>query len=113
MWPILNIATAVPEINLGDVVIRAQVHVELWNPYTSAIVPENLVLQIDNLPTVTIELLDDSGISIQSANIDLSTELENVELPRAPLPQAYFIELPFTDLTWLPGRIYNWLGPNN
>ena len=109
-----NIATAVPEINLGDVVIRAQVHVELWNPYTSAIVPENLVLQIDNLPTVTIELLDDSGISIQSANIDLSTELENVPAtPGSSTTGSYFIELPFTDLTWLPGRIYNWLGPNN
>lgn len=106
-----------PILNSEEVVVRLQTHIELWNPYSSALVPENLVLEIQNLPDVTIELFDSSGDSVDSFTINLDDVLKNGSTGN----DGFYIELPFTDrgfsnhddFSWLPGRVYNWIGPNN
>lgn len=107
-----------PIIHDDEIVIRMSLYVELWNPYTSALVPENLVLQIKNLPTIQVQLktsLWAPPVSVQT--IDLNQVLRNGPAGS----DGYFVELPFTDqyysnhddFSWLPGRIYSWTGQNN
>lgn len=109
----------------NELVIRVQLHAELWNPYTSALVPENLVLRVNNLPTVSIELEDQSSngtrTNVGTYSIDLNDKLGNGGGRGRGALEGYFVELPFTDrgypnhddYSWLPGRIYNWVGQNN
>jgi len=107
-----------------ELVIRVQLHAELWNPYTSALVPENLVLRVNNLPTVSVELEAESSngtrTNVGTYPIDLNDKLGNGGARGRGL-KGYFVELPFTDrgypnhddFSWLPGRVYNWTGQNN
>ena len=109
----------------NELVIRVQLHAELWNPYTSALVPENLVLRVNNLPTVSIELEDQSSngtrTNVGTYSIDLNEKLGNGGGRGRGALKGYFVELPFSDqgysnhddYSWLPGRIYNWVGQNN
>lgn len=100
----------------NEVVVRAQMSIELWNPYSSALVPENLVLEIQDLPDITIEFIDSSGASLGTAVVSLNDSLNN----GIGRNSGFFTELPFTDRgfpnhddrSWLPGRLYNWVGPN-
>jgi hypothetical protein len=113
-----------PITDKDELVVRVQLHAELWNPYTSALVPENLVLRVNNLPTVSVELESGSSggarTNLGTYSIDLNRLLGNGGRGRGVL-KGYFVELPFTDqgypnhddFSWLPGRIYNWVGQNN
>ena len=105
-----------PVARANELVVGLQLSVELWNPYTSALVPEDLVLEIQNLPNLQIGLLD-GGVSEGIINL----ELNDIDYGSSTKPGIY-IELPFEerpaannhdDVSWLPGRIYNWAGPNN
>lgn len=106
-----------PILDNNEIVIRTQFHLELWNPYTSALVPENLVLEINGLPTVTVELEDIDEDNNSTVVVDLDALLKN----GTSTTEGFFVELPFTDrgfsnhddFSWLPGRLYNWVGPNN
>jgi hypothetical protein len=89
--------------------IRYKLYVELWNPYTSALVPEDLEIVIRGLPIVHLNRED--GIIV---DVDIQKELANDS------NNALVITLPFEeigigndDISWLPGRIYGWVGPNN
>ena len=109
----------------NELVIRVQLHAELWNPYTSALVPENLVLRVNNLPTISVELETQSSngkrINVGTYSIDLNDKLGNGGGRGRGALKGYFVELPFSDqgypnhddYSWLPGRIYNWTGQNN
>lgn len=101
-----------------EIVIRLSLYAELWNPYTSALVPENLVLQIKNLPTIQVGLKTSLwGPPVGVQTIDLNQVLSNGSAGS----DGYYVELPFTDqyysnhddFSWLPGRIYSWTGQNN
>ena len=75
--------------------ISAWLYVGLWNPYTSALVPEDLTLEIVGLPQVTLT----------SASASVTVSLQSV------LPAT--LTLPFTGTradrtSWLPGRLYAW-----
>jgi len=105
-----------PVTRANELVVGLQLSVELWNPYTSALVPEDLVLEIQNLPNLQIGLLDGG----ESEGI-INLELNDIDYGSSTEPGIY-IELPFEerpaadnndDVSWLPGRIYNWAGPNN
>jgi hypothetical protein len=110
-----------PITDKDELVVRLQLHAELWNPYTSALVPENLVLRVDKLPTVSIELEDRTRTNVGTYSIDLNDVLGNGGGRGRGALKGYFVELPFTDrgdpshddFSWLPGRVYNWTGQNN
>ena len=115
-----------PITDENELVVQVRLHAELWNPYTSALVPENLVIRVHNLPTVLVELeaLSDRGekTSIGPYPIDLNDLLGNGGGRGRGALKGYFVELPFTerglpdihdDSSWLPGRVYNWTGQNN
>lgn len=95
----------------SEIVVRYSAHIELWNPYSAALVPEELVVEVTGLPAVT--LTTQGGATRE---IPLQTVLGNggpdnalrIRLPFEPLG------FPSTDdRSWFPGRIYSWLGPNN
>ena len=81
----------------------------LWNPYTSALVPEDLRLEISGLPTsITTTYLD----PVTNATVnDVTLNLR--QLYGDPLK----VTLPWTpsatptpaEQSWLPGRVYNWV----
>ena len=115
-----------PITDEDELVVQVRLHAELWNPYTSALVPENLVLRVDNLPKVSVELeaLSASGriTTVGPYEIDLNDLLGNGGGRGRGALEGYFVELPFTergtpdihdDSSWLPGRVYNWTGQNN
>lgn len=100
---------------LNRVMIHAGLMVELWNPYTSALVPEDLLLEVSGLPTqVRVRPQTAQGTGLPLLTVNIEKDLNN-----GPL-DSWWIELPFTDKehpgktpSWLPGRVYNWTGPNN
>ena len=82
--------------------VRARLVVQLWNPWTSAIVPEPLRLAIEGLPDLV--LLDSNGgrqpVSLQ----DLFGRPMVVELS----PEETSFSGDPDDRSWLPGRVYAW-----
>ena len=104
-----------------ELVVQTMLHVELWNPFTSALVPENLVLKINNLPNVQVILYDGTNNTVGDIIDTISVDLDEVMANNTNGSEGYYIELPFhdtgysnhDDLSWLPGRIYNWVGQNN
>ena len=95
-----------------QILARYGLYVELWNPYTSALIPEDLELEITNLPTVILTTADGSTRAI---------DLQEVFGNTGGADPALSIILPFHELgfsgtddqSWLPGRLYSWIGPNN
>lgn len=81
--------------------VRARMVTQLWNPHTTAIVPEDLTLEISGLPVIRV---NDSLGGVQQ--VDLGT------LFGAPM----VVQVASTDLSpgdaddqsWLPGRVYYW-----
>lgn len=90
---------------LAAVQVRARWSVSLWNPYTSALAPENLRLEVDGLGE-TLDLIDES-----TGTIPLSFSI--AEALGSPLT----IELPWAAGTagvrWLPGRVHGWVSQEN
>ena len=95
------------------IVVRYRLHTELWNPYSSALVPEDLLLEVRGLPIVALETEDG-----QTREVDLQRTLNNESGDGDPL----VLLLPFRDnpawpgeddRSWLPGRVYSWIAPNN
>jgi Tfp pilus assembly protein PilX len=80
---------------------------ELWNPYTSELVGEDLELAISGLPSVTVTCKTNStGNVTGTATVNLQTA--------SPL----VIRLPFPNpadqlFRFLPGRVLNWAGTVN
>ena len=88
--------------------VRARWMVSLWNPYTSALVPEDLRVEITGLPS-------NIRVNTVSSDPDRARPLGSFSLGSAygaPLR----INLPWTTndaadpdrQSWLPGRVYTW-----
>ena len=81
--------------------VRARWLATLWNPYTSALVPEDLQLEVSGLPNVTV-FNDTVGSALPLLSLD--------SLYGAPLR----ISLPWTpsgrddQQSWFPGRVHSW-----
>lgn len=98
----------------SDVMLRFGFMVKLWNPYTSALVPEDLVLEIRGLPAiqVTSENGTDFTFGMQDAMANATdpdgTPYYEVLLPFQPtgFPET-------DDRSMLPGRVYYWMSANN
>ncbi len=85
--------------------------VELWNPYTGALVPEDLEVRITGLPDVNVR---DNKANFR--HIDLQPLMGDPALTGAPIR----LSLPWTRssandqyASWLPGRVYNWSAISN
>jgi hypothetical protein len=84
--------------------VKSRLYAGLWNPYTSALVPEALRLEIGGLPVVLVQ--DGNGAGSQS--IDLQSVFGASSGP------PYAVNLPFASsgtndtISWLPGRLYSW-----
>ncbi|MDB6126753.1 MAG: hypothetical protein JWM35_649, partial [Verrucomicrobia bacterium] len=87
--------------SLRPLEVRARWLATFWNPYASALVPENLQLEVSGLPSVTV-VNDTAGTTLSPMNLDT--------LYGAPLR----ISLPWVlagrddQQSWLPGRVYTW-----
>lgn len=103
-------------VNKGKVVVYSKMIVSLWNPYTSALVPEDLYLEITGLPIVGITDANDSALN---ASLDLAgaTTLPTV-LRKPGDPSVMRVKLRFgtsangstaDKASWLPGRVYSWV----
>ncbi len=89
--------------------------VGLWNPYSSALVPEDLQIVVKNLPTLAVR----DTLTGVLRSVSLESNFSN------PDGEVKFA-LPFSANTdpddpligdpdrssWLPGRVYNWSAPS-
>ena len=86
--------------------VRARWLVSLWNPYTSSLIPEDLQLEVANLPSVQV-INDTAGTTVTTVALD--------SLYGGPLR----ISLPwqaggrFDQQSWFPGRVYTWAAQEN
>lgn len=96
--------------------VRARWMMSLWNPYTSALVPENLQVEVTGLP---------SRVEVQDTNTErLGTvgefSLRSLYAASSTANAPVVINLPWTAgasgsaalaedrQSWLPGRVYTW-----
>ena len=87
--------------SLRPLVARARWLVSLWNPYTSAMVPEPLQLEISGLPNVNV-INDTLGVSVASLSLDsLYGAPLRISLPWVPAGRD-------DQQSWLSGRVYTW-----
>ncbi|MDB6170324.1 MAG: hypothetical protein JWM88_3188 [Verrucomicrobia bacterium] len=81
--------------------VRARWLVSLWNPFTSALVPENLELEISGLPAVQV-VNDSTGAALPPLPLeDLYGAPFRIALPWVPAGRD-------DQQSWLPGRVYTW-----
>jgi len=98
-------------VSIQPLETRAAWMISLWNPYTSALVPENLRIEISGLPRVSV-VKESDGATVSSFSI---AELygDDADAPlRVSLPwdaENVPSTAPAEDRrSWLPGRVYTW-----
>ncbi len=86
--------------------VRSRWMISLWNPYTSALVPEDLSLEVTGLPVT--EVVDDTlGGTVATVALDsLYGAPLRISLPWQPSGRA-------DQQSWLPGRVYTWCALEN
>jgi len=92
--------------------LKVRFLVELWNPYTSALVPEDLMLEVTGLQPVFLEFLDSQRENVGSSTLDLQDAVTDKNRP-AGGPMVIDLEFLTGEdepdkRSWLPGRVYNW-----
>lgn len=83
--------------------VRARGMVSLWNPYTAALVPENLELEVLGLPDAVTVVNDSTGGAV-AATFSLEAAFGSplrLALPWIPAGRD-------DQQSWLPGRSYTW-----
>jgi hypothetical protein len=95
--------------------VRAVLMLSLWNPYTSALVPEEITANITGLPE-EVEVVRELDGAVLS-RINLAREFGNLQ---GAVDPVFSVSLPWnTDtlqsgependrVSWLPGRVYTW-----
>ena len=91
--------------------IRALWTVSLWNPYTAALVPEDLQITVTGLPN-NVRIVNDHpdrlgqvvGTFSPSATFGSPLTL-SLPWPSAPVPATAVLE---DRASWLPGRVHSW-----
>jgi hypothetical protein len=96
--------------------IRARWYVSLWNPYTAALVPEDLTLEIEGLPDPILFTVTDTttGLSLGTAMIRpyqlfADTTASSRQFPLKLSWPAATSNSASDYLSWLPGRVYTWI----
>jgi len=99
-----------PSATPQPVQVRARGAFSLWNPYSSALVPEELQLEITGLPATL--RLDNQTTPDDSQSIPFSSLFENNGAIRIRLPwstdTASGSSAADQRFSWLPGRTYSW-----
>lgn len=83
--------------------VRARGMISLWNPYTSALVPEDLEVEVLGLPD-TVAVVNDSASGTVAATFSLDAAFGGplrLSLPWIPAGRD-------DQQSWLPGRTYTW-----
>jgi hypothetical protein len=111
IWPVLtyflltfNVRTQGGSSAVKPIEVRARWMLTLWNPWTSALVPENLRVEITGLPAA-VQVVDETLGSVPAT----------ISLPAA-YGSPLRIQLPWDATSapdadrqsWLPGRVYTW-----
>ena len=112
-----NVRTAGDTAAARPFELAARWLVSLWNPYTSALVPENLRLEISGLPRNirVVNVQGESPVPVGSFSVHdpavFGSPAIDPDLAEPPL----IINLPWTPdgsnadrQSWLPGRVYTW-----
>ena len=88
--------------------VAARCVIGLWNPYSSALVPEDLRIEVTRLPKIDV---------VDSANGSHQVDLQDV-MSSGGGPMRF--SLPWVNngsepdhASWLPGRVYDWAAPEN
>lgn len=97
------------DLATDPLLVKTRVYVALWNPYTSALVPENLSIEITGLPTMTVEDNVSPGtptsINLQAA---APATIQTAGTITLGLPwDTTKVQNDFK--SWLPGRIQGWV----
>ena len=82
----------------------------LWNPYSSALVPEaNLRLDLSGLPS-TVTLTHSDGTTASSMTVPFASAFQSGNSIRISLPWSVDLSNSAADSrsSWLPGRTYSW-----
>ncbi len=103
-----NVRTAAGSEGNQPLEVRARWMVSLWNPYTSALVPEDLRVEVSGLPS-------NIRVSTVSDDPERARPLGSFSLGSA-FGSPMRINLPWTPneaadpdrQSWLPGRVYSW-----
>lgn len=106
-----NVRTEPPSVSstdgsraLSPVQVRARWVVSLWNPYSSALVPENLRLELDGLSEPITLLNDTDGTAPLSFSLaDAFGSPMSIELPWDGGSSGGAVT------PWLPGRVFGWV----
>ncbi len=100
-----------PSESIQPLETRALWMISLWNPYTSALVPENLRIEISGLPQVEVVKESDrervSSFSLAELYGGEADAPLRVSLPwdSENRPESAPVE---DRRSWLPGRVYTW-----
>lgn len=98
--------------------VRARWYVSLWNPYTAALVPEDLRLEIEGLPDATnpvaVAMTTSAGVPLPTITLVLPDLFQDASNPGRPFPLR--LSWPAANQptqpdyqSWLPGRTYTWI----
>jgi hypothetical protein len=100
-----------PSSGVKPLEVRARWMISLWNPYTSALVPQNLQADVTGLPR--LDVIDEeptraglaAQIQLQSANAFGNPLRINLPWTNGDVPEGGSAE---DHQSWLPGRVYTW-----
>ncbi len=83
----------------------------LWNPYSSAMVPEDLHLEISGLPNSIAIAARGAAAPAGSGTVDVTVPFRSLygNPLKAQLPWDYTTNQTGDKESWLPGRTYNWV----
>ncbi len=104
----------------GPLEVRGAWMLSLWNPYTAALVPEDLRMEVAGLPSISVVNVDDPEVPkiVSSFSIPVVFGADSGAGSSSPPPLV--ISLPWDSTTvpsgasaddrrsWLPGRVYTW-----
>ncbi|MBI4623276.1 MAG: hypothetical protein HY736_08670 [Verrucomicrobia bacterium] len=89
--------------------VRARWMVSLWNPYSSALVPEDLQIDVSRLPTSVRVVNDTTERAGPIGSFSLSSEYGSPLRINLPWSASATDDTPTEDRqSWLPGRVYSW-----
>lgn len=112
-----NVRTAGDTAAARPFELAARWLVSLWNPYTSALVPENLRLEISGLPRNirVVNVQGESPVPVGSFSVHDPAVFGSPAIDPDLAEPPMIINLPWTPdgssadrQSWLPGRVYTW-----
>ncbi|MCX6951200.1 MAG: hypothetical protein NTV51_03310, partial [Verrucomicrobia bacterium] len=82
--------------------------VSLWNPYTGALVPEDLEVVVTGLPKVLVTDLASTNVPVDLQTALSDTSVTGAPLVRLSLPAPTALPTDPQPASWLPGRVHSW-----